>query len=68
MAKNYLLYSQKNISEIAADVGYKSECCFFQDFKKSVGTTPKEFRKKSGGNNNKGSAAAIIDNNRLITL
>ena len=67
MAKNYLLYSRKSISEIAADVGYKSECCFFQDFKKSVGATPKEFRKKSGGNNNKGSAAAIIDNNRLIT-
>lgn len=67
MAKNYLLNSKKSITEIAAEVGYKSECCFFQDFKKSVGTTPKEFRKKSAGNN-KGSAAAITDNNKFIIL
>ena len=44
MAKSFLSYSKMSISEIAVAVGYNSECCFFQDFKKSVGTTPRKYR------------------------
>lgn len=45
MAKSFLSYSKMSIAEIADAVGYNSECCFFQDFKKSVGTTPQKYRK-----------------------
>ena len=50
MAKSFLSYSKMSISEIAAAVGYNSECCFYQDFKKSVGTTPQKYRKSTINN------------------
>jgi len=44
-AKNKLLYSEKRISEIAFEVGYKNEYHFIRQFHKSVGISPGNFRK-----------------------
>lgn len=43
LAKKLLLHSTKSLSQIALEVGYNSECCFYQDFKKITGTTPKKY-------------------------
>ena len=44
-AKYYLSSSQKSISEIAHDSGFKDESAFCFTFKKREGVTPKEYRK-----------------------
>lgn len=44
-AKNKLLHSDKKISEIAFEVGYKNEYHFIRQFHKIVGVSPGSFRK-----------------------
>ena len=43
-AKNQLTYTDKNISEIGFDLGFKEKAYFTQVFKKRTGQTPSEFR------------------------
>lgn len=43
-AKNQLINSNKNISEIGFDLGYKEKAYFTNVFKKRTGQTPSEFR------------------------
>jgi len=43
-AKNQLLHSDKNISEIGYEVGYNDKTHFTKVFKKRTGQTPSEFR------------------------
>jgi AraC-like DNA-binding protein/mannose-6-phosphate isomerase-like protein (cupin superfamily) len=44
-AKELLLTSKGNISELSMDVGYQSEAAFNRIFKKKVGQTPASFRR-----------------------
>jgi len=44
-AKELLLTSKGNISEVSMDVGYQSEAAFNRIFKKKVGQTPASFRR-----------------------
>lgn len=46
-AKGYLENSNKNISEIAATVGYDNALYFSRLFRKYTGVTPSEYRKRS---------------------
>ncbi len=46
-AKEILLVSKENISEIAEKVGYQSEAAFNRLFKSKVGETPATFRRKA---------------------
>lgn len=46
LAKQYLLDSDKTLSEIAADLGYSSTQHFHNQFKKKFDKTPKSFRSK----------------------
>ena len=46
-AKGYLENSNKNISEIAATVGYDNALYFSRLFRKHTGVTPSEYRKRS---------------------
>ncbi|MDF2159098.1 AraC family transcriptional regulator [Algoriphagus sp. CAU 1675] len=43
-AKNQLTHSDKNISEIGFDLGFKEKAYFTKVFKKRTGQTPSEFR------------------------
>jgi len=43
-AKNQLLHSDKNISEIGYEIGYNDKTHFTKVFKKRTGQTPSEFR------------------------
>lgn len=45
-AKNQLTHSDKNISEIAFDLGYNEKAYFTNVFKKRTGQTPSEFREE----------------------
>lgn len=45
-AKNQLTHSDKNISEIGFDLGFKEKAYFTKVFKKRTGQTPSEFRKE----------------------
>ncbi|PKM58260.1 MAG: hypothetical protein CVU98_01915 [Firmicutes bacterium HGW-Firmicutes-3] len=44
IAKEYLLYSNKKISDIAIEIGYLSASHFGNVFKKNTGMTPMEYR------------------------
>ena len=46
-AKGYLENSNKNITEIAATVGYDNALYFSRLFRKYTGMTPSEYRKKN---------------------
>jgi len=43
-AKNQLMHSDKNISEIGFEVGYNDKTHFTKVFKRRTGQTPSEFR------------------------
>jgi AraC-like DNA-binding protein len=45
-AKEFLLDSRKNVSEVAGDVGYQSEAAFTRIFKSKVGQTPAGYRRR----------------------
>lgn len=45
-AKNQLMHTHKNISEIGFDLGYKEKAYFTNVFKKRTGQTPTEFREE----------------------
>ncbi|CAG0992700.1 Regulatory protein SoxS [Flavobacteriales bacterium] len=45
-AKNQLIHSNKNISEIGFDLGYNEKAYFTNVFKKRTGQTPSEFREE----------------------
>lgn len=47
LAKEELLYSEKNINEIAYDLGFQYSQHFNRYFKKAVGVTPSSFRKEA---------------------
>ncbi len=46
-AKEILLESKENISEVASKVGYQSEAAFNRLFKTKVGVTPANYRRKN---------------------
>lgn len=45
-AKNLLVGTEKSISEIGYELGYKEKSYFTSVFKKKAGQTPSEFRKE----------------------
>lgn len=45
-AKNQLIYTDKNISEIGFELGYNEKAYFTNVFKKRAGQTPSEFREE----------------------
>lgn len=45
-AKRELIYSEKNLAQIALDLGYEDYSYFSKVFKKQEGITPKEFQKE----------------------
>ena len=44
-AKNQLISTDKTISEIGYDIGFKEKTYFTHAFKRKTGITPSEFRK-----------------------
>lgn len=44
-ACEYLIYSDKSVSDIAKEVGYEDSQYFFKVFKKAIGQTPLQYRK-----------------------
>jgi YesN/AraC family two-component response regulator len=53
MAKNYLLSSENNISDVGRLCGYNSNNYFHILFKRSTGVSPKQYRNSLRGNNSK---------------
>jgi AraC-like DNA-binding protein len=51
LAKKYLLYEHKTLTEIATLCGYRNMEHFFRQFKKITGITPKSFRNSPYQNN-----------------
>jgi len=49
IAKNMIIYSDKPISEICFDVGYKQISYFIEKFRSSFGFSPLKYRNKFGG-------------------
>ena len=50
LSENMLKYSDRSISEIAAEAGFTNQSHFTRRFKSVVGVTPNEYRKKYGIN------------------
>ena len=51
LAKEYLLNTMHNVSEIAQACGYKSPEHFFRQFKKATGVTPVSYRRQNSKKN-----------------